>query len=79
MLEIIKSLVDFGMGFDYEHMGSLGEQINCYELSLTVHIGEGTITVNHEGDSSTFHDTESKRSGVASLVEQLCIDETSSF
>lgn len=79
MLEIIKPLVEFGMDFEYEHMGSLGERINCYQLGLVIRLAEGTITVEHEGESSTFHDTNTKRCGVAGLVEQLCINETSSF
>lgn len=76
MIEIIKILVEFGMSFEYEHNGSQGESVRCYEMDLTIRNSEGKIRLTHEGDTEVFDE---HYTYVASLVHKLCVDETSSF
>jgi|AntRauTorckE6833_2_1112554.scaffolds.fasta_scaffold12837_6 hypothetical protein len=79
MIEIIKTLVGFGMDFEYENRGSDGETLTSFELDLRVSFQEGYIYMTHEGDDYKLAENDKNISSASFMVKQFCIDETASF
>lgn len=69
MYEIAKTLMMFGMGFNYEHYNE--EKIKC-DVGLVVYTSEGKINISYEGNS---FENLSHAQAVAK-VNEICISET---
>lgn len=79
MKKIALKLIEFGMDFEYEHHGSQGEKIICYQLGLEVSHQNGNIYYSCGSDGEKIEETELNYDRIVSLINQECINETSSF
>lgn len=79
MIEVIKVLVSFGFDFEYENYGSQGEKIISFSLGVEVVNQDGFIYYDCGSDSEKLESNDKHFKYIASLVEQECITETSSF
>lgn len=79
MIEIIKTLVGFGMDFEYENRGSDGETVTSFELDLRVSIQGGFIYMTHGADDYKLVENSMNISSTSFMVNQFCVDETASF
>lgn len=76
MKEIAIKLIEFGMDFEYEHMGSDGERIQCFNMSLRVVIQYGKIYFTYGADRSELEENEKSMSKVLNLLDSAIIEET---
>lgn len=76
MIEIIKTLMNYGMNFEYENKGSKGEQITCYMLGMKVSNQDGYIWYSISTEPRKIEETEENYKGINILVENGCIAET---
>ena len=79
MKKIVEKLMDYGMSYEYEHRGSMGEKIISYELAIEVISQEGKIYFSFEGETETLPDEKKSYTYISMRIEQICIDETASF
>lgn len=79
MKKIVEVLMNYGMGFEYENRGSNGEKVICLELGIEVSNQNGNIYYSISAPTEIIKETENNYKIVSDLIEQECIDETSSF
>lgn len=76
MNKIAKILIEYGMDFEYECLGSQGEKIISYPASLEVTRQNGKVYFEYCGQNYNFEDNDSSFAEVARLTENACIEET---
>jgi len=79
MKKVALQLMDYGMDYEYEHNGSQGEKIMSYEVDIKVYTNEGKLILVHNGENEEFGENEAEIDQLVNKVEQICIEETSSF
>lgn len=76
MIEVVKILMDFGMDFDYEHNGSQGQILRSLECGLQIWEQQGLITLEYLGDREEHMVSDENYKRIASLVNEIMIQET---
>jgi hypothetical protein len=76
MQKIATTLIQWGMDFDYEHRGSQGEEIRCFQLDVNVKTWQGNIHFTHEGETQKFDEDKIPWDYICALIERIAIEET---
>jgi len=79
MKKIVVKLIEYGFSFNFEQRNSSGESIDVGEIDVEIHSYQGIITFVHEGYEEEFEENEQSFDHICNKIEQIMIDETSSF
>ena len=79
MKKIVVKLVECSFSFSFEQRNSSGESIDVGEIDVEIHSYQGMITFVHEGLEEEFEENEQSFDYICDKIEQIMIDETSSF
>ncbi len=79
MKKIVVKLVECGFSFSFEQKHSNGEIIRVDDVCLEIESKEGIIYFDFEGDLEEASETEKNYDYFCRRIEQIMIDETSSF
>ncbi|WP_044403375.1 hypothetical protein [Lacinutrix sp. Hel_I_90] len=79
MIKIAAKLIEFGMDYQYEHNGSEGESIVCFQLDIEIYTHQGTLYFKHENQKDEFKDEDKSFRYLTAKLHDLIVAETSSF
>ena len=79
MKKITSILMDYGFDFEYENRGSDGEKILALGLGLEISNQNGKIYFSCMSAPEIFEENEHEYIRLSKVVEQECINETTSF
>lgn len=76
MKKIANKLIEFGMGFEYEHNGSRGEILTSFELDVRIMISNGMVHFTHQGSLETHEEDERALDYLVYELDKIIIEET---
>lgn len=79
MKKIVEKLMDYGMPFEYDNMGSDGEIVESFVLCVKISNCQGKLYLTHLGEMETMEETLGSYYYILRRIEDLCIEETASF
>ncbi len=79
MKKIVVKLVECGFSFEYENHNSSGESVSVYGIDLVIENIQGSLIWSFENEDETYNESESVYDSFCAKIEQIMIDETSSF
>ncbi len=79
MKKIVQKLVDCRYSFEYENRNSNGEKCTVWDNGLVIHNYQGHVTFDYEGEMEGSDESERVYDYYCAKIEQIMIDETSSF
>jgi len=79
MKKLAIKLIECGFSFHYENHNSNGEIIRVDDVCLEIESKEGIIYFDFEGDLEEVSETEKNYDYFCRRIEQIMIDEISSF